>query len=353
MLTNLNLSDMETCYKMFRREVVEHLVIEEDRFGMEPEITAKVAAAGWRVYEVGISYRGRTYEQGKKIGWKDGMRAMYCMLVRYAPWWSGLRRRRARLRAIERTAAETELLESLDSLDNAHNYSEWILELIRPYLGNSVLEVGAGHGTFTRLLADHLTVTALEPSPLALPRLREAVGERSSVRIVEGDLYEVGPNVRTDSAIFLNVLEHIEDDHEALRQVGHILGLDGTVVVLAPALELLYSRFDAAVGHHRRYRRRELSALLDQTGFEVVECRYVNAPGAVAWLLYAKMLGRTPTRSGPALAYDRLMVPILRRLERRWTPPLGQSILAVGRYRADREEIVSVPATSSGVSAHV
>ena len=85
----------------------------------------------------------------------------------------------------------------------------------------------------------------------------------------------------------------------------------------------------------------------------VLAPRHPERFGAVAWLLYAKMLGRTPTRSGPALAYDRIMVPILRRLERRWTPPLGQSILAVGRYRADREEIVSVPATSSGVSAHV
>ena len=83
MFTNLNLSDMETCYKMFRREVLDSFVIEEDRFGVEPEITAKVAAGGWRVYEVGISYSGRTYADGKKIGWKDGFRALYC-IVRYS-----------------------------------------------------------------------------------------------------------------------------------------------------------------------------------------------------------------------------------------------------------------------------
>lgn len=78
--TNLNLSDMETCYKMFRREVIQSIVIEEDRFGFEPEITAKVAAGGWRVFEVGISYDGRTYAEGKKIGWKDGVRALICIL---------------------------------------------------------------------------------------------------------------------------------------------------------------------------------------------------------------------------------------------------------------------------------
>jgi len=84
MFTGLNLTDMETCYKAFRREVIQSIEIEEDRFGFEPEVTAKVAAAGWRVFEVGISYNGRTYDEGKKIGWRDGVRAFWC-IVRYSP----------------------------------------------------------------------------------------------------------------------------------------------------------------------------------------------------------------------------------------------------------------------------
>ncbi|MGA7560448.1 MAG: glycosyltransferase family 2 protein [Terriglobales bacterium] len=79
-LTNINLSDMETCYKVFRREVIQSIPIEENRFGFEPEITVKVARRNLRIYEVGISYWGRTYEEGKKIGWKDGVRALYCLL---------------------------------------------------------------------------------------------------------------------------------------------------------------------------------------------------------------------------------------------------------------------------------
>ena len=82
MFTNLNLTDMETCYKVFRREIIQSISIEENRFGFEPEITAKVAKTGCRIYEVGISYFGRTYDEGKKIGWKDGVRAMYC-IVKY------------------------------------------------------------------------------------------------------------------------------------------------------------------------------------------------------------------------------------------------------------------------------
>ena len=80
MLTNVNLTDMEVCYKVFRREVLQQIRIEEDRFGFEPEITAKVARLGCRIYEVGISYAGRTYREGKKIGWKDGVRAVWCIL---------------------------------------------------------------------------------------------------------------------------------------------------------------------------------------------------------------------------------------------------------------------------------
>jgi glycosyltransferase involved in cell wall biosynthesis len=83
MFTDLNLSDMETCFKAFRKEVLDSITIEEDRFGFEPEITAKVAGGGWRVFEVGISYNGRTYAEGKKIGWRDGVRALWC-IVKYS-----------------------------------------------------------------------------------------------------------------------------------------------------------------------------------------------------------------------------------------------------------------------------
>jgi glycosyltransferase involved in cell wall biosynthesis len=89
MFTNLNLTDMETCYKVFRREVIQSISLQEDRFGVEPEITAKLARGRWRIYEVGISYSGRTYAEGKKIGWKDGFHAARC-IVRYSPLWDVL-----------------------------------------------------------------------------------------------------------------------------------------------------------------------------------------------------------------------------------------------------------------------
>ncbi|MET0627853.1 MAG: glycosyltransferase family 2 protein [Acidimicrobiia bacterium] len=95
--TNLNLTDMETCYKAFRREVLESIELEEPRFGIEPELTAKVAQGGWRIFEVGISYAGRTYEEGKKIGWRDGVEAVRC-IVQYSAVGQRLRNRRLRTR---------------------------------------------------------------------------------------------------------------------------------------------------------------------------------------------------------------------------------------------------------------
>ena len=92
-LTNLNLTDVETCYKAFRREVIQSIQLEEDGFGFEPEVTAKVASLGVRIYEVGISYAGRTYAEGKKIDWRDGLRALVCT-VKYAPFMRRVRSRR-------------------------------------------------------------------------------------------------------------------------------------------------------------------------------------------------------------------------------------------------------------------
>ncbi len=109
MFTNLNLTDMETCFKAFRREVLDSFDLEETRFGIEPEITGKIAAGRWRVYEVGVSYSGRTYEEGKKIGWKDGVRAVYC-IAKYSPLAQGRRSDRGAITLTDATskAVETE-----------------------------------------------------------------------------------------------------------------------------------------------------------------------------------------------------------------------------------------------------
>jgi len=336
MFTNLNLSDMETCYKAFRREVLDTLEIEEDRFGFEPEITAKVAGAGWRVYEVSIGYAGRTYAEGKKIGWRDGIQALTC-IVRYSPIGSrGGRRRKATRRDGERGPVTAEssdgaLAGTLDSLDVASNYAGWIYSMMEPHLGPRVLEIGAGHGTLTHLLAANREVVVTDVSPRCVAVLRERFSGRAGVEVLEADVLATPDIGGFDSIVLVNVLEHVADDGAALRHLRDVLHPGGRLLLFVPAFEALYSQFDRRIGHHRRYRAAELTAAVTEAGFEVVDARYINSVGAIAWWVVATKLGRIPTRRWSALTYDRAMVPALRRLESRWTPPFGQSVLCVAR----------------------
>jgi 2-polyprenyl-3-methyl-5-hydroxy-6-metoxy-1,4-benzoquinol methylase len=335
MATDLNLTDMETCYKAFRREVIQSFVIEEDRFGFEPEITAKVAGGGWRVYEVGISYAGRTYAEGKKIGWKDGMRAMYC-IVRYSPLRERTHERlvgRARRPAVPASFAEAdaELVATLDSLDGAQRYAEWIFSLIEPHLGERILEVGAGLGTFTQLLARRGRVVATDMSARCVEALRDRYREWPAVQVDHMDLSASVAGRTFDSIVLVNVLEHIDDDATALKELHDGLEPGGRLILWVPAFMRLYSDFDRRIGHYRRYDMAGLTRLVGEAGFEVVDARYVNSVGALAWWLLARKLGRTPTAEGGVRLFDRAFVPVVRGIEEHWRPPFGQSIFCVAQ----------------------
>ena len=335
MVTNLSISDMETCYKAFRREVLESFDLEEDRFGIEPEITAKVARGGWRIYEVGISYSGRTYAEGKKIGWKDGVRALFC-IIRYSEVGERLRfrgRLRPRPHALPAATdeADEELAGTLDNLDDAVHYADWIYSLMAPYLGNRVLEVGAGHGTLTDRLLDGRTVTATDVSPRCVSVLEDRYAGSDDVTVLQADVDDAPDLGQFDAVVLVNVLEHIADDARALRSLEKALGSGGRLVLYVPAFEALYSDFDRRIGHHRRYHAEQLRDLVTEAGLEVVDLRYVNLVGAAAWWVLATKLGQTPTKRWSAMTFDRLVVPVVSRLERRWPPPAGQSLLCVAR----------------------
>jgi SAM-dependent methyltransferase len=223
------------------------------------------------------------------------------------------------------------MADALDSLDGAVNYADWIYSMMEPDLGERVLEVGAGHGTMTQRLAVGRRVTATEVSPASVALLEERYRDDPAVEVRHGDIAETLGSGGFDSIVMVNVLEHIADDAGALRQLRQALVPGGRLFLFVPAFEVLYSEFDRQVGHHRRYRRPQLEALVAEAGLEPVEARYVNSLGALAWWLLAKKLRQVPTRQWSARTYDRAVVPLLRRLERRWIPPFGQSILCVAR----------------------
>lgn len=226
--------------------------------------------------------------------------------------------------------ADLELAATLDSLEGATNYSAWILEQMGPYLGSHLLEVGAGHGTFTELLAGgDRRVVAVDLSQRCAEVLRDRFAGHTGVHVAQGDHAVAVPEGPFDTVVMINVLEHIEDDASVLDDLSRMLRPGGRLVLWVPALPGLYSEFDRRVGHYRRYRLAELRSRLDTAGFKADDLHYANAIGAVGWWVSARMLRGNPTAGRGVRYFDRFLVPLVRRLESWYRPPFGQSILAV------------------------
>lgn len=226
-------------------------------------------------------------------------------------------------------AADIELAETLDNLDDAHNYRSWIFDLIEPHLGAMILEVGAGHGTFTELLAAGRHVVATDLSERCVGVLRARFAREPAVDVLRADVKSAGAAGPFDSAVLVNVLEHIEHDNEVLADLRAVLVPGGRLILWVPAFDRLYSDFDRQIGHYRRYDVPGLKAQLARAGFDVADIRYVNTVGAMAWWLVARRLRRTPTGKSGVQIFDRWFVPLVRRMEAGRRPPFGQSIFAV------------------------
>lgn len=228
--------------------------------------------------------------------------------------------------------ADRDLVDVLASLEGAVNYASWLAALIEPHARGRILEVGAGSGTITERLIPFGAVTALEPSSALAASLRARLA--GQVTVVEGTLEHLAVVEQFDTAVMVNVLEHIPDDAAALRRLCGHLSDDGRLVIWVPAFEGLYGRFDRMIGHHRRYRRAELVDLCRNAGFDVIDCRYANLPGFFAWWLIVRVLRRVPTAGGLSTLYDRMAVPVIRRIEHRLRMPFGQSLLLVAARSA-------------------
>ena len=198
MFCNLNLTDMETCYKVFRTDLLKSIPIRSDRFGFEPEIVMKSAKRKFRIYEVPISYHGRTYEEGKKIGWKDGLKALGVIFKFWliddlyaAPYGRGV----------------------LNNLTGTPQYLSWVTRKLRPHVGDAVLEVGAGIGNIAgRLMGRRLLYVAAEKDPLHLHALRNRFLRTPNVVVQRLDP-EVPQDLAGlancfDTVLCLNVLEY-------------------------------------------------------------------------------------------------------------------------------------------------
>jgi glycosyltransferase involved in cell wall biosynthesis len=326
MFTNLNLTDMETCYKMFRREVVQSLTIESRRFGIEPEITAKVARRGYRIYEVPISYYGRTYEEGKKIGLKDAFSALWTIVKH------GVREAEDPTNVGHVTLARMSKLEP---------YNRWLVGRFRGALGKRILEIGAGFGNLTRHLAEdeqgsrRELVVASDLDPVAVEYLKGVFREDPAVRVasyrfpLDAAGREEIRAMSIDTIVCCNVLEHIENDEATLADMHALLKPGGRLALLVPALQRLFGTLDEHLGHFRRYEKPDLESKLARAGFALEDCRFVNRPGVFGWWLNGRVLKRRVLPRAQLRAFG-LFLPLLRR-EEKSPPSYGMSLLAIAK----------------------
>jgi SAM-dependent methyltransferase len=224
--------------------------------------------------------------------------------------------------------------EELDALAGAVNYYGWIAERFAPYLGRRIVEVGAGIGTFAehlRRAAPGADLTLVEPAENNHPHLEARFAGRPGVRTVRGYLEDAGAPGSADSLVAVNVMEHVRDDEAFLASAHRLLAPGGHALIFVPALPALYGTLDEAFEHFRRYTRPALDARLRGAGFSPLRVSYTNLPGVAAWWLSGKVLRRRTVSARDARAYDRWVIPWVRTLERMWTPPLGQSLIAVAR----------------------
>jgi SAM-dependent methyltransferase len=224
----------------------------------------------------------------------------------------------------------------LEAMGEAGNYCRWIIRQFAPFIGREILEVGAGMGTFAAHLLSafptsehHLTL--LEPAENFFPVLQERFETDSRVTVRQGTLDAHAVELTPDTAITVNVLEHVEDDSACLSLVHRILQPGGHLLLLVPALSWEYGSLDAAFGHFRRYDRRELEEKLRGAGFEITKLRFMNLPGVAAWYFSGKILRQKTLRPRAVRFYDRWVIRPWSRCEDIWNPPLGQNLLAVAR----------------------
>jgi SAM-dependent methyltransferase len=214
----------------------------------------------------------------------------------------------------------------------AKNYHKWILSEFSPYLGSSVAEVGAGVGCFSTLVLETniSSLVAFEPSQNMYPLLQETLSKDKRAKAINDSFGSANTGKRFDSILYVNVLEHIEDDASEFANARGALNPEGHLLIFVPALPWLYGELDRQVGHFRRYMKKNLIELTRRSGFSVVKARYFDVAGLIPWYINFVLLNNLICGSSVSL-YDWLVVPAMRVMEGLVPPPVGKNVLLVAR----------------------
>jgi len=328
LFTDLNLSDIETCYKAIRTPLFQSIPLRHNDFRFEIEIAFKLAKRRARIFEAPISYLARTYQEGKKIGGKDALLALTAILH----FWF-----------IDDIYKEDEYgSHILVSLEKGRRFNLWMGRTLAPYLGERVLEIGAGIGTLTSQFIPREFYLASDTNPSYLSYLRGYSVGKPYLRVrhidagVQGDF--AGLEEKFDTVVMVNVLEHVPDEQVALRNIRSVLMPGGRAVILVPQHPALYGTLDTALEHRERYTRKSLQDSLERAGFQVEKIFDFNRFSVPGWWLSGKVL-RRKTFSRAQLKVLQMSMPVLRRVNGA-LPWGGLSLIAVATKLPGREQSV-------------
>ena len=319
MLNDLNLTDMETCYKMIRADVLKRLRLSSCTFTLEPEITCRLAQWGARIYEVPISYSGRTFQEGKKIRPIDGLKALGEMF---------------RCKFLDPQFTDHSGFYTLTSVAKARGYNRWILDQVKPYLGRRMLEAGAGIGNLSPMIVDRERAVLFDYDPLYISMLQRKYQRRENVRVVQGDLTNKEQlkelqAEKLDTIFCSNVLEHLEPDQQVLQSFHDTLTPGGHCIIVVPAGEWLYTGMDEELGHVRRYSIEELQRKMEAVGLNVVFSKQFSKLGSLGWATSGHILRRRHLQPSNMIWFDRVL-PLAKLLDKILPIP-GMSLIMVGQ----------------------
>jgi SAM-dependent methyltransferase len=225
----------------------------------------------------------------------------------------------------------------LEAMSFAVKYHRWLLDEFRPFVGQNIVEVGAGKGSFSEMLLDLKpeALSLVEPSEMFDDLVRNISANSNGTRvsffhsIFESAKPEILSTTKPDTIIYVNVLEHIEDDMHELRLIRDSLEAGGRCLLFVPAMRALLSEFDRDLGHFRRYRKGDLEKNVRDAGFKILRSKYFDLAGVAPWFVKYRILRSRNLGGGAVSMYDNLVVPIMRHLESIVTPPIGKNILLV------------------------
>jgi SAM-dependent methyltransferase len=275
-LNDLNLTDIETGYKAIRADVLSRLRLTADGFGIEPEITARLAQWGARIYEVPISYHGRTYDEGKHIGWRDGLEAIGLML---------------KYRFFDtRFVADADHL-TRQNLVRGRGLRRWVLAEFGGDLGNRVVEVMPGPGITSALLLDRTRLVLADDSGVHLETLQRRFGHLENVSFVQGigdDLTLECNKADIDTVICFDALQRVDQPVELLARLAGCLPGNGRILIHVPQGPEIFGRLDQRLGHRLRFTRATLKQAIAGAGLELAWIRDFNRLGRWFWQAHAK-----------------------------------------------------------------